>query len=163
MIKSGKEVINMYLDEPDKKVNITDGMMTFIANERKKRNLTGRQVSDKIGRQQSWIAQIESGRIRSIKQQDLVTLFSAILNVEMQEADNYLSLHFNNSLEDESQMNLSFSEILKLVDKCINDLASINKSDISLELKERIKTQLDYQISLYKEELRKLVDEIALE
>lgn len=80
----------MFLDNPNNRIKITDEIRTFIIEERSKRNLSANQLSKNMERPQSWIAQIENGRTQSIKQKDLVFVFSVILNSTLHKADEYL-------------------------------------------------------------------------
>jgi|GEM_PF-5119980 len=81
----------MFLQNGLNRIAVTQKLRNFIMNERDKRGLSATKVASLMERPQSWLAQIENGRTQTIKQKDLVLIFSAILSVDIDKADEYLS------------------------------------------------------------------------
>jgi transcriptional regulator with XRE-family HTH domain len=81
------------------KLYLTDDIKSFIMYERKKLKLTAEETSEKIGRSKSWLAQIENGRLSSIKKSDFIKLVSLFLDISSDEAIIYISNKFNQQVE----------------------------------------------------------------
>ncbi|KXL53402.1 hypothetical protein CLNEO_13730 [Anaerotignum neopropionicum] len=137
----------MLLDNPIKRIKITDEIKSLIISERQKKDLSATQLAKKMERPQSWIAQIENGRTKSIKQSDLVLVFSKILDLTMEEADNFISNTFEedlNSLYTDDSGQMSFLD-KKDIKKDINKYAKFTTS----ENKEEFQTQKRYILSAF--------------
>lgn len=61
-----------------KKVTLNKRFCEFLRDERKLRNMSADEVSETIGKSQGWLAQIERGRLKTIKRSDLVDLYMHI-------------------------------------------------------------------------------------
>ena len=59
---------------PDK-IKITDELIKLIIDTRKEYNLTAYQLSEKIGKNKSWLPNIENKRTKNISREDLIILF----------------------------------------------------------------------------------------
>lgn len=59
---------------PDK-IKITDDLIKLIIDTRKEYNLTAYQLSEKIGKNKSWLPNIENKRTKNISREDLIILF----------------------------------------------------------------------------------------
>lgn len=57
------------------KIKITDELIQLIINTRKEHNLTAYQLSEKIGKNKSWLPNIENRRTKNISRSDLYLLF----------------------------------------------------------------------------------------
>ena len=57
------------------KIKITDELIQLIINTRKNDHLTAYQLSEKIGKNKSWLPNIENKRTKNISKSDLYLLF----------------------------------------------------------------------------------------
>jgi len=57
------------------KIKITDELIKLIIDTRKEYNLTSYQLSEKIGKNKSWLPNIENKRTKNISREDLILLF----------------------------------------------------------------------------------------
>lgn len=80
----------MFLDNPNNRIVVTDKLKKVIIGEREKLNISATKLAAMMDRPQSWIAQIENGRTKTIKQGDLVLLIATVLDINQEEADEYL-------------------------------------------------------------------------
>ncbi len=80
----------MFIENPTNRIPVTNSIKELIISEREKINLSATQLAKNMERPQSWIAQIENGRTKTIKQEDLVFIFASILNLSNEEADIFL-------------------------------------------------------------------------
>lgn len=61
-----------------KKITLNKRFCEFLRNERKFRHMSADEVSEAIDKSQGWLAQIERGRLKTIKRSDLVALYMYI-------------------------------------------------------------------------------------
>lgn len=100
---------------------LTEHIRNTIKNERKKRKISGIDLSEKLGKSPGYISHIEKGVIKKIERKDLENLLKHILNIEGDELENYISnlLNSNNIKQDYEEDNEL--EQLTLFDFSIND------------------------------------------
>ena len=148
------------------KIILNNRIRNFIINERKfamKQNplLTADYISQKIGRSKSWLSQVENGRLKSVKTNDLINAFCIIEDYDLhhEEFRKKVETHLDNKImyitqteklgiydDDDNILNLSemiafnrTRDFLRLVGENItyrfNQLYSKNIDDIKAELK----------------------------
>ena len=102
-------------------IMLTEHIRNTIKNERKKRKISGIDLSEKLGKSPGYISHIEKGVIKKIERKDLENLLKHILNIEGDELENYISnlLNSNNIKQDYEEDNEL--EQLTLFDFSIND------------------------------------------
>lgn len=79
----------------DPKLKLNDALRNFVSNQRKiaKKNnptMTADGISLKIGRAKSWLSQVENGRLKSVKTDNLIKAFTIIKNTDYESAKQYL-------------------------------------------------------------------------
>lgn len=72
------------------KIKITDELIQLIIDTRKKYNLTAYQLSEKIGKNKSWLPNIENRRTKNISKSDLYLLFEDFANKEDLRPEQYI-------------------------------------------------------------------------
>lgn len=75
------------------KINITDDLIKLIIDTRKEHNLTAYQLSEKIGKNKSWLPNIENKRTKKISKNDLYLLFKSFADEEHLNPEQYIVLH----------------------------------------------------------------------
>lgn len=99
-MKLCKEGVIMFPD----KIKITDDLIKLIIDTRKEYNLTAYQLSEKIGKNKSWLPNIENKRTKNISKEDLITLFKDFAKDKNMDAEEfvikYLSPTANVELDD---------------------------------------------------------------
>lgn len=75
------------------KIKITDELINLIIDTRKEHNLTAYQLSEKIGKNKSWLPNIENKRTKNISRNDLYLLFSEFANEENLRPEQYIVRH----------------------------------------------------------------------
>lgn len=88
---------------PDK-IKITDDLIKLIIDTRKEHNLTAYQLSEKMGKNKSWLPNIENKRTKNISREDLILLFKDFAKEKDMDAEEfvikYLSPTANVELDD---------------------------------------------------------------
>lgn len=83
-----------------KKIILNNAIRKYVSDMRKsakERNpeMTADNISIKIGRAQSWLSQVENGRLKSVKTKDLVNAFMIILNKTYEKSYEHLDNQIN--------------------------------------------------------------------
>lgn len=86
MYISFKEVVLMFPE----KIKITDELIHLIVNTRKEYNLTAYQLSEKIGKNKSWLPNIENRRTKNISRDDLILLFKDFAKDKNMDSEEYV-------------------------------------------------------------------------
>ena len=58
------------------KIQLTDDLIDLITNQRKENHISAYDLSEKIGKNKSWLTNIENHRTKTISRKDLLALFS---------------------------------------------------------------------------------------
>lgn len=74
---------------PDK-IKITDDLIKLIVDTRKEYNLTAYQLSEKIGKNKSWLPNIENKRTKNISREDLISLFKDFAKEKGMDAEEFV-------------------------------------------------------------------------
>lgn len=77
---------------PDK-IKITDDLIKLIIDTRKEHDLSAYQLSEKIGKNKSWLPNIENKRTKNITKNDLYLLFSEFASGENLRPEQYIVRH----------------------------------------------------------------------
>lgn len=108
----------------EKKIQLNDAIRNFISDTRKSmkkinKDMTADNISVQIGRSASWLSQIENGRLKTVKTNDLVNAFSIIKNCSYESAYMYaddkisaIKAAIKHGIIDESGNIIDFSEYL---------------------------------------------------
>lgn len=72
------------------KIKITDELIQLIIDTRKEHNLTAYQLSEKIGKNKSWLPNIENKRTKNISRSDLYLLFKNFADEENLQPEQYI-------------------------------------------------------------------------
>lgn len=98
---------------------LTENIRNTIKSERKKRKISGIDLSEKLGKSPGYISHIEKGVIKKIERKDLENLFKHILNINNEELKNYI----NNLLQmqDDEQDDDDYIGQLSLFDFDLHD------------------------------------------
>lgn len=75
------------------KIKITDELINLIIDTRKEHNLTAYQLSEKIGKNKSWLPNIENKRTKNISRDDLYLLFNDFASKEELLPEQYIIRH----------------------------------------------------------------------
>ena len=71
-------------------IKITQEYIDLIITKRKEHNLTAYQLSEKIGKNKSWLPNIENRRTKNISRDDLILLFKDFAKEENMDAEEYI-------------------------------------------------------------------------
>lgn len=74
---------------PDK-IKVTDDLINLIVDTRKEYNLTAYQLSEKIGKNKSWLPNIENKRTKNIFREDLILLFKDFAKDKNMDAEDFV-------------------------------------------------------------------------
>lgn len=74
---------------PDK-IKITDDLIKLIIDTRKEHNLTAYRLSEKIGKNKSWLPNIENKRTKNISREDLISLFKDFAKEKNMDAEEFV-------------------------------------------------------------------------
>lgn len=72
------------------KMKITDDLIKLIKDMRKEYNLTAYQLSEKIGKNKSWLPNIENKRTKNITREDLILLFKDFARDKNMDAEEFV-------------------------------------------------------------------------
>lgn len=75
------------------KIKITDELIQLIIDTRKKHDLTAYQLSEKIGKNKSWLPNIENKRTKNISRSDLYLLFNEFSEKENLRPEQFIVKH----------------------------------------------------------------------
>lgn len=81
-----KEGVKVFPD----KIKITDDLIKLIVDTRKEYNLTAYQLSEKIGKNKSWLPNIENKRTKNISREDLILLFKDFAREKGMDAEEFV-------------------------------------------------------------------------
>lgn len=83
------------------KIKLTDEYIDLIVKKRKEHNLTAYQLSEKIGKNKSWLPNIENHRTKNLAKDDLFLIFSDFAKEENIDTELYIIkyLHPNTMIE----------------------------------------------------------------
>lgn len=81
-----KEGVKVFPD----KIKITDDLIKLIVDTRKEYNLTAYQLSEKIGKNKSWLPNIENKRTKNISREDLIILFKDFAKDKGMDAEEFV-------------------------------------------------------------------------
>lgn len=101
-------------------IMLTEHIRNTIKSERKKRKISGIDLSEKLGKSPGYISHIEKGVIKKIERKDLENLLKHILNIEGDGLENYI----NNLLQMQKNDDEDFDDELgqlSLFDFSLND------------------------------------------
>ena len=76
---------------PDK-IKITDELIKLIIDTRKEYHLTAYQLSEKIGKNKSWLPNIENKRTKNIAREDLILLFKDFAKDKDMDAEEFAKI-----------------------------------------------------------------------
>lgn len=75
------------------KIKITDDLIKLIIDTRKEHDLTAYQLSEKIGKNKSWLPNIENKRTKKISRNDLYLLFNDFAHEDKLRPEQYIVRH----------------------------------------------------------------------
>jgi transcriptional regulator with XRE-family HTH domain len=142
------------------KIKITDELIKLIIDTRKKYNLTSYQLSEKIGKNKSWLPNIENKRTKNISKSDLYLLFQDFADKENLRPEQYIVKYLPRNCMIELENNIiapcyhvremlgiydSWEEYESLSPDVINDEADYHLHGRSDSLREK-----DISASLYR-------------
>lgn len=70
-----------------KKVEITNNLCTIIYNKRTDVNISGKELSKKLGRSISYISLLENGRIKYLKRNEIIKIFQILYKIDEETAE----------------------------------------------------------------------------
>lgn len=77
------------------KIKLSNDYIDLIVKTRKEHNLTAYQLSEKIGKNKSWLPNIENRRTKNISRNDLILLFKDFAKDEQLDTELYIIKHLN--------------------------------------------------------------------
>lgn len=89
------------------KIKITDELIQLIINTRKEYNLTAYQLSEKIGKNKSWLPNIENRRTKNISRDDLILLFKDFAKDKNMDAEEFVIKYLSPTATVELDNNVS--------------------------------------------------------
>ena len=78
-----------------KKIRLTDDLIELIIETRKRNGLTAYQLSEAIGKNKSWLPNIENHRTKNISNDDLLLIFNDFAKEEGLSPELYIIKHLN--------------------------------------------------------------------
>jgi transcriptional regulator with XRE-family HTH domain len=138
----------MFLEDDKMRIPVTPALRRFIIKERENNKVSTLKLATKMDRPQSWLAQIESGRTKTIKKIDLVSIFQALLGVSIEEADKYI---------EDNQGKFLLAGIEKVTNEEVLDLSFDGKQKGSGEVRVFKAGEPKSDNALLKEEYMRLV------
>lgn len=91
---------------PDK-IKITDELIKLIIDTRKEHNLTAYQLSEQIGKNKSWLPNIENKRTKNISREDLILLFKDFAKEKKMDAEEFVIKYLSANATIELDNNVS--------------------------------------------------------
>ena len=139
---------------PDK-VKITDDLIKLIIDTRKEYNLTAYQLSEKIGKNKSWLPNIENKRTKNIFKEDLLLLFKDFAKDKNMDVEDFIIKYISPTAIIELENNVSVPNHYL---QSTMHLPSPDYEDLHISDEERMK-----RFEFYKEEKPYEVDLVRLE
>lgn len=127
---------------PDK-IKITDELIKLIVDTRKEYNLTSYQLSEKIGKNKSWLPNIENKRTKKIFKEDLILLFKDFAKDKNMDAEDFIIKYLSPTATIELDNNVSVPNHYL---QSSMHLFSPKHEDLNISDEERIK-RMEYYIS----------------
>lgn len=119
------------------KIKITDELINLIIDTRKEHNLTAYQLSEKIGKNKSWLPNIENKRTKNITKNDLYLLFSEFANEEDLRPEQYIVRHLprNTMIELEDGVTAPCHHVRRMLDVDYwEDYENLSSDDFNSEM-----------------------------
>lgn len=119
------------------KIKITDELINLIIDTRKEHNLTAYQLSEKIGKNKSWLPNIENKRTKNITKNDLYLLFSEFANEEDLRPEQYIVRHLprNTMIELEDCVTAPCHHVRRMLDVDYwEDYENLSSDDFNSEM-----------------------------
>lgn len=129
----------MFLD----KIRITDDLIKLITDTRKEYNLTAYQLSEQIGKNKSWLPNIENKRTKNITREDLILLFKDFANGKGMDAEEFVIKYLSPTATVELADNVSIPNHYL---QSSMGIFSPDHEDLHLSLEER-KKRMEYHAS----------------
>lgn len=135
------------------KVKITDELISLIIETRKAHDLTAYQLSEKIGKNKSWLPNIENKRTKNISREDLYLLFRDFASKEDLEPEQYIvkNLPRNSMIELEGGVVAPGFHVKEMLD--VDDWEGLSDEEINTALEfegNETLRQKDVQASIYR-------------
>lgn len=144
----------MFLENPDERQRVTQNLRDEIISLRTKKNYSANYLATEVLKKpQSWLAQIETGRTKTISNSDLVKVFSVLLDTN---ADEYLNEHFGRLFFNYN----NFDELMNELDGAKNDLDNIQSMSISEMAKELAIKEIKENIESIKNRMHEYIDSL---
>lgn len=130
------------------KIKITDELINLIIDTRKEHNLTAYQLSEMIGKNKSWLPNIENRRTKNISRNDLYLLFNDFANEEGLRPEQYIVRHLprNTMIELEDGVTAPCHHVRRMLDVDYWE---------DYENPDDYNSEMDYECYGRKEELKK--------
>lgn len=120
---------------PDK-IKITDDLIKLIVDKRKEYNLTAYQLSERIGKNKSWLPNIENKRTKNIAREDLILLFKDFAKDKGMDAEEFVIKYLSPTANIELDDNVSVPNYYLQSSMGIH---SPNHENLHISLEERYK------------------------
>lgn len=127
---------------PDK-IKITDDLIKLIIDTRKEHNLTAYQLSEKIGKNKSWLPNIENKRTKNISREDLIILFKDFAKDKGMDAEEFVIKYLSPTATVELDDNVSVPNHYL---QSSMGIFSPDHEDLRISLEER-KKRMEYHAS----------------
>lgn len=141
------------------KIKITDDLIDLIIETRKAHDLTAYQLSEQIGKNKSWLPNIENKRTKNVSREDLYLLFNAFAEKEDLRPEQYIVKHLprNSMIELEDGVTAPCYHVREMLDVCVWEedstlsLEQFNEEmDFNAEQRSDALKQKDVQASIYR-------------
>ena len=138
------------------KIKLTREYIDLIIKKRKEHNLTAYELSEKIGKNKSWLPNIENNRTKNISKDDFLALFKDFAAEESMDTEMYIIKYLNPNalviLDDGRSMLCSFLKRLHKLDE-----SSSNAQDKGKDYDPRQKDSVFIELNIYIHKLRDLL------
>jgi transcriptional regulator with XRE-family HTH domain len=111
----------------DDKIKLTYGMREYLRTLRNKNGIIAEDLSERIGKSQAWLAQIENGRLATIRQDDLKKILD-ILDSSIDEFETYFNNLSDEQVSDDEEINFTRT-IYKIL---IKQFPNASKIDVNI-------------------------------
>lgn len=100
------------------KIKVTDDLIDLIIETRKAHDLTAYQLSEQIGKNKSWLPNIENRRTKNVSKEDLYLLFNSFAKEEDLRPEQYIVKHLprNSMIELEDGVTAPCYHVRQMVD-----------------------------------------------
>ena len=126
---------------PDK-IKITDDLIKLIIETRKEYNLTAYELSEKIGKNKSWLPNIENKRTKNIFKEDLILLFKDFAKDKNMDAEDFIIKYLSPTAPIELDNNVTVPNHYL---QAKMHLFTPNHEDLNISDEERMK-RLEYYV-----------------